>query len=78
MIRIGIPARYLLILLTFLHTVNLYVDRAVISAARDPILAELELSLTEWGWVMAAFTLGYALFQTPVVIWPTPEGPDSC
>lgn len=70
-----IPARYILIFLTFLHTVNLYIDRAVISAARDPILAELNLTLTEWGWIMAAFTLGYALFQTPTGYFADARGP---
>jgi MFS transporter, ACS family, glucarate transporter len=60
-----IPIRYVLVLFTFIHTLNLYIDRACISAAKDSIVADLNLSLTQWGWIMAVFTLGYALFQTP-------------
>ncbi|MDA7916290.1 MFS transporter [Verrucomicrobia bacterium] len=60
-----IPKRYLLLLGTFLLSVLLYVDRACIATAKDDITSELSLSDTQWGWVMAAFSLGYALCQTP-------------
>ncbi len=60
-----IPKRYLLLFGTFLLSVLLYVDRACISTAKGDITHELALSDTQWGWVMAAFALGYALFQTP-------------
>ena len=60
-----IPIRLLLVLSTFLLTVLLYIDRACISAAKDDICSDLGLSLTDFGWVMAVFTLGYALFQAP-------------
>ena len=60
-----IPKRHLLLLGTFLLSVLLYVDRACISTAKGDITRDLELSDTQWGWVMAAFALGYALFQTP-------------
>ncbi len=43
----------------------LYVDRVAISTARGPITSELGLSDTQFGWVLSAFALGYALFQTP-------------
>jgi ACS family glucarate transporter-like MFS transporter len=43
----------------------LYVDRIAISTARGPITSELNLSDTQFGWVLSAFALGYALFQTP-------------
>lgn len=58
-----IPIRFLLVISTFLLTVLLYIDRACISAAKDEISTDLGFSLTQFGWVMAAFTLGYALFQ---------------
>jgi len=59
------PKRYLLLLGTFLLSVLLYVDRACISTAKGDITRDLSMSDTQWGWVMAAFALGYALFQTP-------------
>lgn len=61
----GIPTRYLLALLTFLLSVLLYVDRICISIAKEPIVEELQLTDTQMGWVLSAFALGYALFQTP-------------
>ncbi|HTE30290.1 MAG TPA: MFS transporter [Chryseolinea sp.] len=58
------PVRYLVVIVTFTLTVLLYVDRACISAAKDDITSALGLNMTEFGWIMAVFTLGYALFQT--------------
>lgn len=60
-----IPIRFVLVFSTFLLTVLLYVDRACISAAKADISSDLSFSMTEFGWIMAVFTLGYALFQTP-------------
>ena len=59
------PVRYQLIGLTFALSMLLYVDRVAISTARGPITSELGLSDTQFGWVLSAFALGYALFQTP-------------
>jgi len=70
-----IARRYLIILATFSLSVLLYVDRACISTAKEPIIAALsqtdsqwlnkEWAEKHWGWIMAAFAFGYALFQTP-------------
>ncbi len=57
--------RHFLLVGTFLLTMLLYVDRVVISAAKEQITGELQLSDTQFGWVIAAFALGYALFQVP-------------
>jgi MFS transporter, ACS family, glucarate transporter len=70
-----IPIRFVLVLFTFLHTVNLYIDRACISAAKESIVTDLNLTLTQWGWIMAVFTLGYALFQTPTGYFADARGP---
>jgi MFS transporter, ACS family, glucarate transporter len=59
------PVRYQLIGLTFALSMILYVDRVAISTARGPLTSELGLSDTQFGWVLSAFALGYALFQTP-------------
>ena len=63
--RTLIPIRFALVLSTFLLTVLLYVDRACISAAKGEISSDLGFDMTDFGWIMAMFTLGYALFQTP-------------
>jgi len=63
--RIMIPKRCWLVTSTFLLSVLLYVDRACISTAKDPVMQDLGLTDKEWGVVMAAFAFGYALLQTP-------------
>ena len=73
--RSPIPLRFLLVFSTFLLTVLLYIDRACISAAKEEISTDLNFDLTQFGWVMAMFTLGYALFQTPSGIWADKRGP---
>jgi ACS family glucarate transporter-like MFS transporter len=60
-----VPIRYLLILGAFLISMLMWIDRACISAAKDNIAGDLNLSPTQMGWVMGAFSLGYALFQVP-------------
>jgi ACS family glucarate transporter-like MFS transporter len=42
-----------------------YVLRANISIAAPTMIEELNLSEIEWGWILAAFTAGYAIFQFP-------------
>ncbi|WP_231603262.1 MFS transporter [Neorhodopirellula pilleata] len=57
--------RSFLVAATFLLSVLLYVDRVCISAAKNEVASDLSLSDQQMGWVFAAFSLGYALFQTP-------------
>lgn len=59
------PVRYFLILGAFMLSVLMWVDRACISAAKGDIAADLGFDDKQMGWVMAAFSLGYALFQVP-------------
>jgi ACS family glucarate transporter-like MFS transporter len=61
----GIPTRYKLIAWTFSLSMLLYIDRVAISTARTPLSEAFNLSDTQFGWVLSAFALGYALFQTP-------------
>lgn len=70
-----IGRRHLLVLGTFLLAVLLYVDRVCISTAKGPVTAELRLSDTEFGWVLSAFSLGYALCQTPAGMLADRYGP---
>jgi ACS family glucarate transporter-like MFS transporter len=60
-----IPKRYLVVCATFLLSVLLYVDRVCVSTAKGQITHDLGLTDTQFGWVMSAFAIGYALFQTP-------------
>ena len=60
-----IPTRVFLVFGTFLLSLLLYIDRACISAAKIPISESLGFTDTQMGWVLSAFALGYALFQTP-------------
>ena len=70
-----LPSRIKLVFGTFLLTILLYVDRACISAAKTEITGDLGFDLKEFGWIMAMFTLGYALFQTPSGILADRKGP---
>jgi len=42
-----------------------YVLRTNLSFAAPDMMSDLGLSEVEWGWVLAAFTAGYAIFQFP-------------
>ncbi len=59
------PGRVFLVAATFGFSVLLYVDRVCISVAKEEVQSDLKFSQEQMGWVFAAFTLGYALFQTP-------------
>lgn len=59
------PIRFFLIFVAFLLSVLMWVDRACISAAKDNIASDLNLTDGQMAWVMGAFSLGYAFFQVP-------------
>ena len=59
------PVRFQLVAITFSLSMLLYIDRVAISTARGPIAADFGLDDVRFGWVLSAFALGYALFQTP-------------
>ncbi|HUE96794.1 MAG TPA: MFS transporter [Longimicrobiaceae bacterium] len=69
------PVRRILIGVTFTLSMLLYVDRIAISTAQSPINGEFGLSDTQFGWILSAFALGYALFQTPAGIVADRYGP---
>jgi len=52
-----------------------YVLRSDVSIAAPVMMLELGLSELEWGWVVAAFTLSYAIFQFPGGIFGDKVGP---
>jgi len=54
-----------LILLTLLGIIT-FLDRINISVAGDSIMTDLNLTESQWGWVLSAFILSYSLFQIPL------------
>lgn len=52
-----------------------YLLRGNLSIAGTAMVADLRLTEIQWGWVMAAFPLGYALFQFPGGCWGDRRGP---
>ncbi|MEM9827924.1 MAG: MFS transporter [Planctomycetota bacterium] len=59
------PIRFFVIFGAFLISVLMWADRACIAAAKDSIREDLRLDDGSMGWIMGAFSLGYALFQVP-------------
>lgn len=55
------PYRFLLLAATATFTFITYTDRICLSTAKNQIMNDLGISLTQLGWIMAAFTLGYAV-----------------
>lgn len=52
-----------------------YVLRTNLSFAAPEMMADLGLSEIQWGWVMAAFTAGYTIFQFPGGLLGDRRGP---
>ncbi|MFD2257067.1 MFS transporter [Luteolibacter algae] len=69
------PVRLLLLTGTFLISLLLYIDRTCIQVAGDAIKRDLNLTDTQFGWILSIFTLGYALGQTPSGILADRHGP---
>jgi MFS family permease len=62
-----------LILLTTLGIIT-FIDRINISVAGDSIMTDLNLTESQWGWVLSAFILSYSLFQIPLGLWGDKKG----
>lgn len=57
--------RWKILIILALASFISYVLRTNLSFAAPEMMRDLGLSEIEWGWVLAAFTTGYALFQIP-------------
>lgn len=74
-------ARHILVFGTFLVSLLLYIDRACISVAKEPVVDTFFAGMDEekqdylFGWILSIFTLGYALAQTPSGIMADRYGP---
>lgn len=60
-----VPIRYRVLLLLFFLTLITYLDRISISLVGVRIKTEFNLTNEQFGWVLAAFSLAYALFEIP-------------
>jgi MFS transporter, ACS family, glucarate transporter len=64
----------ILAILMFVSFVS-YLLRGNLSIAGPSMVEDLQLTEIQWGWIMAAFPLGYALFQFPGGCWGDRRGP---
>ena len=68
--------RFWLVFLLFLHTVNTYMDRVCISAAKGSMQEDISgLDDQMMGYVFGIFAVGYALFQIPAGWFSDRAGP---
>jgi ACS family glucarate transporter-like MFS transporter len=67
--------RWKILLILALASFVSYVLRTNLSFAAPEMMSDLGLSEIEWGWILAAFTAGYALFQFPGGILGDKFGP---
>lgn len=59
------PYRFRVLGLLFALVFVMYLDRLCIAVAGPRIQHEMKLTPVQWGWVIGAFTLSYALFELP-------------
>lgn len=57
--------RWIVVTVIYLLAVITIVDRVAISSAKRDIASELALTDVQFGWVFAAFTIGYAILMAP-------------
>src|SRR5919112_539390 len=59
------PHRYRVLALFFFLVMIMFLDRLCIAVAGPRMQQELNISPSQWGWVIGAFTVSYALFEIP-------------
>src|SRR4051812_8082850 len=57
--------RHAVLAMLVLLSVVTYLDRICIGISAKEIQADLDLSESQWGWVLGAFLLAYGLFEIP-------------
>jgi ACS family glucarate transporter-like MFS transporter len=75
MIKKPTSIRWRILLILVLASFISYFLRSNMSIAAPAMISELSLTEIEWGWILAAFTAGYALFQFPGGILGDKFGP---
>ncbi len=66
--------RNIVLLLLVIIGIITFLDRINISVAGATIMTDLGLTRTQWGWVLSAFIISYALFQIPLGAWGDRKG----
>ena len=67
--------RWVILAILFVVSFVAYLLRMNISVAAKFMMPELGISEVQMGWVFAAFTLGYAVFQIPGGVFGDVAGP---
>ena len=67
--------RWRILLILILVSFVSYVLRSNLSIAAPAMIADLGLTEIQWGWILAAFTTGYAIFQFPGGVFGDKAGP---
>ena len=62
------PYRYRVLIFLFTLMFITYLDRIAIGLVGKRIISEFKLSNEEFGWVLSAFSLAYAIFEIPTGI----------
>lgn len=62
------PYRYRVVIFLFVLTLITFLDRITISLVGVRIKNEFHLSNEQFGWVLGAFALAYALFEIPSAV----------
>src|SRR5215217_7211509 len=70
-----LPYRYRVLALLCSLTALTYLDRICISIVGVQIKKEFTLTNEQFGWVLASFSLAYALFEIPSGVWGDRIGP---
>lgn len=69
------PYRFRVVAILFALVVVMYLDRLCIAVAGPRMQHDLGIKPSQWGWVIGAFTLSYALFELPSGILADRVGP---
>ena len=73
--RLTLDKRYVVLIVMSLFSIITYLDRTSISITGNKITSELGLSITQFGWVLAAFSFAYGIFEIPTGILGDKLGP---
>ena len=73
--RLTLEKRYVVLIVMSIFSIITYLDRTSISITGNKITSELGLSITQFGWVLAAFSFAYGIFEIPTGILGDKLGP---
>jgi len=73
--RLTLDKRYVVLIVMSIFSIITYLDRTSISITGNNITSELGLSITQFGWVLAAFSFAYGIFEIPTGILGDKLGP---